>query len=85
MIIANLDELVKSQKRLFYVIPVSYQVRDKLQPAHLPYVGQASRKNKYFWTPAFAGVTALITFYEFVYFNQQKQKNTGCNDNPRTI
>ena len=25
-----------------------------------------SRKTKDFWTPAFAGVTALMTFYEFI-------------------
>jgi hypothetical protein len=39
------------------IIPVPYQVREKLQPAHLPSVGQASSLFKLFWTPAFAGVT----------------------------
>ena len=29
-----------------------------------------SRKNKHFWTPAFAGVTALMTFYEAVKLDE---------------
>ena len=40
------------------IIAAPHQVRDELQPK--------SRKNKHFWTPAFAGVTALMTFYETV-------------------
>jgi hypothetical protein len=38
----------------FFVISVPHQVRDKLQ--------RESSKNMQFWTPAFAGVTALMTF-----------------------
>jgi hypothetical protein len=30
-----------------------------------------SRKNKHFWTPAFAGVTALMTFYEPIKFERR--------------
>jgi len=30
-----------------------------------------SRKNKQFWTPAFAGVTVLMTSYEAINFVQE--------------
>ena len=36
-----------------------------------------SRKNNHFWTPAFAGVTALVTFYEAV--NPTKYKMVTVN------
>jgi hypothetical protein len=71
---------VKNHNRLLSVIPVPYQIRDRLQPE--------SRNINYFWTPAFAlwgvdpyppackpygleagtesGVTALTTYYEFI-------------------
>jgi hypothetical protein len=54
----HLDELVKSRKMSFFVIPAPHEVWDKLQPE--------SRNNKHFWNPAFAGVTALNTFYEAI-------------------
>jgi hypothetical protein len=59
------DETVKSKEFPFFVIFVPYplvgsdrQVGGKLQ--------RESMKIKYFWTPAFAGVTAFRTFCETI-------------------
>jgi hypothetical protein len=54
----NDDGFVKSQEMAFPVIPAN--------PGSGPGQAPESRKNKHFWTPAFAGVTALMSFYETV-------------------
>jgi hypothetical protein len=46
----KVDEVVKSRQSRFSVIPAKAGIQ----------------QNKDFWTPAFAGVTALTTFYESV-------------------
>ena len=53
-----LAKLVESPLLLLFVIPAPHQVRDKLQ-----------RESSHFsrlWTPAFAGVTGIWTFYEVI-------------------
>jgi len=58
------DELVKSQKAPVIVIPVKLV---------LDLIGEReSRKINFLWTPAFAGVTAMETFYETIKSNQRR-------------
>jgi len=59
-IVANFDGLVRSAKASFSAIPAN--------PGSGPGQAPESRKNKQFWTPAFAGVTVLMTFYEAINF-----------------
>ena len=64
------DGLVKSQKAPVIVIPVKLV---------LDLIGEReSRKFNCLWTPAFAGVTALETFYDFVKFESSKYSMYGC-------
>jgi len=50
---SNIDGLVKSPKMASPVIPAKAGIQE----------------NKHFWTPAFAGVTALMTFYETIKYD----------------
>jgi hypothetical protein len=50
--------------------PASYGTSDVFRHAGLD---PASRMNKYFWTPAFAGVTALMTFYQDCQCSKQER------------
>jgi hypothetical protein len=50
----KVDELAKSQKIISTVIPAN--------PGSVSGTGAGIQENKYFWTPAFAGVTASMTF-----------------------
>jgi hypothetical protein len=43
-------------------------------PGSSPGQAPESRKNKHFWTPAFAGVPALMTFCEAVNFRRKEGK-----------
>jgi hypothetical protein len=61
----NVDVLVKNPIYPLFVIPAPYQVRGKLQ--------KESSDFRLLWTPAFAGVTRFLTFYEVV--NVQYRKN----------
>jgi hypothetical protein len=49
------DHGAKSRKTPFSVIPAKAGIQG----------------NKHFWTPAFAGVTALMTFYEPIKFERR--------------
>jgi hypothetical protein len=52
----QVDGIVKSPKSLSSVIPAN--------PGSGPGQAPESRKDMQFWTPAFAGVTALVSSYE---------------------
>jgi len=58
---SNSDEFVKSRKTPFFVIPAEAGIQS----------------NRGIWTPAFAGVTALGTFYEAVNSNCPKTHFLG--------
>jgi len=60
----NLDDLVKSQKTVFSVIPAK-PVLDSIQEPESRHLKQL----KEIWTPAFAGVT---TFYESINIYSSK-------------
>jgi len=56
------DGFVKSHRMPIFVIPVKLV---------LDLIGEReSREFNKFWTPAFAGVTVLLTFYEFIIYNK---------------
>ncbi|MBW2119331.1 MAG: hypothetical protein JRH09_15610, partial [Deltaproteobacteria bacterium] len=55
----NIDELIKVRKHPFSSFPRKRE----------------SRKIKHFWTPAFAGVTALETFYECIIIDPKRKKS----------
>jgi hypothetical protein len=54
----NLDELAKSRNSIEFVIPAN--------PGSGPGQAPESSYFKMFWTPAFAGVTLQVTFYEII-------------------
>ena len=63
----SLDEFVKSQKTLFFVIPAPHLVRDKLQPE-----SRLFKDLHRFWTPVPApdpdpGFTGVTTFYKDIF------------------
>jgi thiosulfate/3-mercaptopyruvate sulfurtransferase len=61
------DGFAKSRRSLTVVIPVPYQVRDKLQQE-----SNLFKRLEILWTPVFTGVT---TFYKFI--KNKKTKKTG--------
>jgi hypothetical protein len=61
------DGLVKSRKCAFIVIPAPHQVRDKLW--------RESSDFRWFWMPAYAGMTGFGTFYECVKDTEKKLRS----------